>query len=112
MVTILDKIAKDTTIDLGSALLYSLIAIALVFLALVIIIIVMEIIFRGEGYFSKKFKALSKRKVVEQIHEERKSIEVDMNDEDAQIAIVVASIDYRNQIKKDVKVVSIRRIEE
>lgn len=35
---------------------------------------------------------------------------LDLNDEDATIACLVASIDYYEEIKKDVKVISVRRV--
>ena len=34
----------------------------------------------------------------------------DLSDEDAVVAALVASIDYRNQDKKDIKVISIKEI--
>ncbi len=35
---------------------------------------------------------------------------LDLNDEEATIAALIASIDYYNEIKKDVKVISVRRV--
>ena len=51
-------------------------------------------------------------------HEEEKETQVskaettplDLNDEDATVACLVASIDYHQEIKKDVKVISVRRV--
>lgn len=38
------------------------------------------------------------------------ALPLDLNDEDATVACLVASIDYYNEIKKDVKVISVRRV--
>ena len=35
---------------------------------------------------------------------------LDLNDEDATVAALVASIDYRNKTKKNIRVVSIREV--
>ena len=35
---------------------------------------------------------------------------LDLNDEDATVVCLVASIDYYEEIKKDVKVISVRRV--
>ena len=35
---------------------------------------------------------------------------LDLSDEDAVVASLIASIDYYNEIKKDVRVISVRRV--
>ena len=35
---------------------------------------------------------------------------LDLNDEDAVVASLIASIEYRNEVKKDVRIVSVREV--
>ncbi len=112
---ILTEITKNDNWDFGTGLIFSLIAIGLVFLVLLIIIVVMEVIFRGEGWLAKKFKKkkLTTQEVASPEAPKLSVSNVDLaSDEDANVALLVSSIDYRQEIKEDVKLVSIRKIEE
>ena len=55
----------------------------------------------------------SKPKQVKEVIQEANNVEttpLDLNDEDATIACLIASIECRNEFKKNVRVVSVRRI--
>ena len=95
--------------DLGQGGLVSVIAVLLVFAILTVIIAITF----GAGKLIDKYatKADSKKVAPAQTSSTNQSkIDVDMNDEDAIVATLVASIDYRQQTKKDIKVVSIKEI--
>lgn len=49
----------------------------------------------------------------EQVEEVSRHVErypLNLEDEDATVAALIASIDYRNEVKKDVRVVSVREV--
>lgn len=93
-------------IGLGDAAIYSLVAMVLVFAVLLILIGVTYLIFKLLDLFDSR-----KKKDVEHKVEEKSVVKpVEINDEDKMVAVLVASIDYRNEIKKDVKVVSVKEL--
>lgn len=93
-------------IGLGDAAIYSLVAMVLVFAVLLILIGVTYLIFKLLDLFDSR-----KKKDVEPKVEEKSVVKpVEINDEDKMVAVLVASIDYRNEIKKDVKVVSVKEL--
>ncbi len=96
-----------TQIGLGDAAIYSLVAIVLVFVVLLILIGVTYLIFKLLDLFSSR-----KKKEEPKAEKESSSVvePVEINDEDKMVAVLVASIDYRNEIKKDVKVVSVKEL--
>lgn len=95
-----------TQIGLGDAAIYSLVAIVLVFVVLLILIGVTYLIFKLLDLFSSR-----KKKEEPKVEKESSVVEpVEINDEDKMVAVLVASIDYRNEIKKDVKVVSVKEL--
>lgn len=91
--------------DYGSGVIVCLISILMVFIVLFVII----------GISAGVSKIIDKFLINEAINnddnkEEKESLEIDVNDEDQMVAILVSSIDYRNEIKKDVKVVRVREV--
>lgn len=92
--------------DYGSGVIVCLISILMVFIVLFVII----------GISAGVSKIIDKFLINEAISndddnkEEKESLEIDVNDEDQMVAILVSSIDYRNEIKKDVKVVRVREV--
>lgn len=99
------KVPKDSTMDLGEGLLYSLVAILIVFSVLLLIIVITSLISKVVNKFSKEEKKVETKQPVVV---ERKSVEI--TDDDMMAAVLVATIDYRNETKKDVKVVSVKQI--
>ena len=92
------------------ALLVSLVAIAFVFLILFVIILcvsLMQKLFFGkvkEEKASKPVKAPATKPVAKEV----KNVEI--KDEDMMVAALIATIDYANETKKDVRLVSIKQI--
>ena len=86
----------------------ALIAIGMVFAILAIIIFVTWFINAGVSSTGKLFKKRCKKSENPQQNPDK--ISVDLNDEDATVAVLVASIDYRNETHKNVKVISVKEI--
>lgn len=86
----------------GVGALLSIIAIVMVFLILWLIILLTEWI----------AKVIVKDEEVKQeaVPTSSGACALNLNDEDATVAALVASIDYRNETKKNVKVVSVREV--
>lgn len=83
----------------------AVVSILMVFLILVLIIFLTELVAKAMGNEKEKEETVVKTKVV------TPSVEhLDLNDEDATVAALVASIDYRNKTKKNIRVVSIREV--
>lgn len=99
------KVPKTDPMNIGEGLLYSVVAILIVFTVLALIILITSLIGKLVAKMSKKeeVKKVEQPKVVE-----RKSVEI--TDDDMMAAVLVATIDYRNETKKDVKVVSVKQI--
>ena len=88
-------------IDLGQALLVALIAILLVFFVLAIIIFVTWAMQKGMEIYDAKTNILPR--------EENKLLS---EDENAVVAALVATTEYYRETGKDVRIVSIKRIED
>lgn len=83
----------------------AVVSILMVFLILVLIIFLTELVAKAMGNDEEKEETVVETKVV------TPSVEhLDLNDEDATVAALVASIDYRNKTKKNIRVVSIREV--
>lgn len=106
-----DRLA-DQTMDLGTGALYAIISILMVFAILLIIIGVTTLVFKITGLWSIKKELETKKKeqlsIKDSIQEEIKTVEI--TDEDMMAAVLVASIDYQNEINKDVRLVSVKEI--
>ena len=109
--TLLLSLIDGSGKDFGQGGLVSVIAILLVFAILSVIIVITfgagKLIDSCAKKDDKKTPAV--QKTSSNISAQSK-IDVDMNDEDAIVATLVASIDYRQQTKKDIKVISIKEI--
>lgn len=102
---------------LGDAAIYSLVAIVLVFVILLVLIGITSLIFYWLNQLKEKnpnLKIFNKKKGKDEKKEVAAAVVekpvVNYDDEDLVAAIIAASIDYRNEIKKDVKVVSVKEI--
>lgn len=83
----------------------AVVSILMVFLILVLIIFLTELVAKAMGNDEEKEETVVETKVV------TPSVEhLDLNDENATVAALVASIDYRNKTKKNIRVVSIREV--
>lgn len=92
--------------DLGQGALVSVFAIVLVFVILAIIIGITYLVNLG---INKAAAKTVKKEEVKPVSEPVKKT-VDLSDEDAKVAMLVASIDMRNETKKQVKVISVKEI--
>lgn len=83
----------------------AVVSILMVFLILVLIIFLTELVAKAMGNDEEKEETVVETKAV------TPSVDhLDLNDEDATVAALVASIDYRNKTKKNIRVVSIREV--
>lgn len=93
--------------DLGDGGIIAVFSMVLVFLILGLIIAITYVI----GLLIQKF---AKTETVEETNTpavaSASAKTVDIPDDDAMAAVLVASIDYRNETKKDVKVISVKEI--
>ena len=108
MNTLLLSLIDGSQKDLGQGGLISILSILLVFSILAIIIAIT--FFVGKGIEKYSLKTVSENQSVSKQPQIEQKQNVDLSDEDAVVAALVASIDYRNEIKKDIKVVSIKEI--
>ena len=105
---------KTSQMDPGEGALYSVVSILMVFLILLVIIGVTSLVFKAYGLFDlKKELDAKKSSSVEEVKPATvpsSNKEVVISDDDMMAAVLVATIDYRNEIKKDVRVVNVREI--
>jgi glutaconyl-CoA/methylmalonyl-CoA decarboxylase subunit delta len=105
---------KDNSMDVGTGALYSIVSILMVFAILLIIIGVTTLVFKLTGLFEMKKQveeAAKKNNIVPTVApvtNEVKSVEI--TDDDMMAAVLVATIDYRNEVKKDVRLVSVKEV--
>lgn len=98
--------SKEGTEALGEGALCALVAVLIVFVVLAIIILVSNLV---------SLAINSKKETKAEVTNSDNNVvanttTVDYNDEDVMAAILVATIDYRNEIKKDVKVINVREV--
>ena len=119
MINILDQvISKEATFKefpVWQGALISLVAIIMVFLILVVIIGITTLVFKMNGLFDMKKEldaAKNKSNASSNVSSKASTTQqtVNITDDDMMAAVLVATIDYRNEIKKDVRVVSIKEV--
>ena len=104
---ILNRLA-DEIMNLGDGALYSLICVLVVFLVLAIIILVSYGSSKLVDYLqSKNEKETTNTTPVQQTKEVKNT---SITDDDMMAAVLVATIDYRNEVKKDVRLVSVKEV--
>lgn len=97
-------LVDGSKIEIVDGLVFALFAILMVFSVLVIIIAITSFI----SYLINKF---AKKEVTKEIKEERKVAKnLNIEDDDMMVAVLIASIDYQNKIKQDVRLTNVRRI--
>ena len=88
----------------------AVVAILMVFVILLLIIAITHLVFKALGYLDLK-KEIDKAKKAENVDKnEVIPSSFNENDEDMVAAVLVATIDYQNEIKQDVKLVSVKEI--
>lgn len=95
-----------TDLTFGEAAIYSIICILVVFLVLALICFVVW----SMKFFKFKSKEPAQTAPVQPAQPAKKLTIDDITDEDMMAAALVATIDYRNEVKTDVRLVSIKQI--
>ncbi|CCY07323.1 putative uncharacterized protein [Coprobacillus sp. CAG:698] len=102
----------DDDVKIGEALLIALISIIIVFSVLLLIIIIINLL--QKLLFTKKDvkneKPLETKKENQQTSVKKTGKNTEIKDEDMMVAALIATIDYTNETKKDVRLVSIKQI--
>ena len=94
--------------NFGEGAIVGLVAILMVFMVLLVIILIASLVSAIINKVEMK-KVTQTNKQEKETKTQTTSLKIDVNDEDMMAAILVATIDYRNEVKEDVKVVSVRR---
>ena len=92
--------------DFGNGAIVCLVAILIVFSVLLVIILATSVV----SIIINKLQNKAKVEPVMNNSVNKPSLAIDVNDEDMMAAILVATIDYRNEVKQDVRVVSVREV--
>ena len=110
MLKFLSMYPADYEWGLLEALLVSLVAIAFVFLILFIIILCVGAM--QKVFFNKKKESKAEQNVKAPVAQNAAKIvkNTEIKDEDMMVAALIATIDYANETKKDVRLVSIKQI--
>ena len=90
----------------GEGAAIAIISILMVFVILLLIIILTELVTKVAG----KNKTVEVQTNTAAVVHSSVSSKLNVNDEDAVVASIVASIDYRNETKKNIQVISIREV--
>lgn len=104
---LLNRLA-DEILGLGDGALYSIICILVVFSVLAIIILASYGSSKLVDYIqTKNTKEVTEQKTVTPPTEVKNT---NITDDDMMAAVLVATIDYRNEVKKDVRLVSVKEV--
>ena len=104
---LLNRLA-DEILGLGDGAIYSIICILVVFAVLGIIILVSFGCSKLVDYIqTKNAKEITEQAPVSQSKEVKNT---NITDDDMMAAVLVATIDYRNEVKKDVRLVSVKEV--
>ncbi len=96
--------------DFGDGALVSVLAIVLVFTILAIIIAATYAIGKAIEKKASQNSQQAQKETVSTAVAQTNNVKLDLSDEDAVVATLVASIDYREKTKKDFKVISVKEI--
>lgn len=97
---------------LSQGALYALLSILMVFAVLLIIIGITTLIFKLLGLFELKKMLDANKKKANLVAETDNSNEKNKNitDEDMMVAVLIATIDYQNEIHQDVRLISVKEV--
>ena len=104
---LLNRLA-DEILGLGDGALYSIICILVVFSVLAIIILASY----GSSKLVDYIQTKNAKEVTEQVpvSQTKEVKNTNITDDDMMAAVLDATIDYRNEIKKDVRLVSVKEV--
>lgn len=102
-------LVQNVNITFGEACLFALFSILVVFVILILITLIISLMAKLKISDKKEVKQVVKP--VEQPVVTRKTTKLeDIKDDDMMAAVLVATIDYANEIKEDVHLVSVREL--
>ena len=102
-------LVQNVNINFGEACLFALFSILVVFVILILITLIISLMAKLKLTDKKEVKQVAKP--VEQPVVSRKQTKLeDIKDDDMMAAVLVATIDYANEIKEDVHLVSVREL--
>lgn len=92
--------------NFGEALIVTFVSMFLVFIILILlyglIALLKDVKFRGESTSKKEIVSTPSKDIQE-------AVSPDSSDEEAEVAAIVAAIEYKNEINKETKVMSIKK---
>ncbi len=103
---LLEPILEGNNTGLGDGAILSVFAILLVFAILALIILITY----GISILINKYAKTEEKKEESEQENNNQTKEVNITDDDMMTAVLTASIDYRTQTKKDIKVISVKEI--
>ena len=103
-------LVQNVNITFGEACLFALFSILVVFVILIVITLIISLMAKLK-LNDNKAEVKQVAKPVEQPVVTRKTTKLeDIKDDDMMAAVLVATIDYANEIKEDVHLVSVREL--
>ncbi len=106
----MDKIIMLTDMSIGDGAILSLVSILMVFAILLIIIGITSLVFKIVRMFEDREKEKNAVVTNEKVSSTPVTKSVEIVDDDMMAAVLVATIDYQSEIKKDVRLISVREV--
>ncbi len=106
----MDKIIMLTDMSIGDGAILSLVSILMVFAILLIIIGITSLVFKIVRMFEEREKEKNAVVTDEKVSSTPVTKSVEIVDDDMMAAVLVATIDYQSEIKKDVRLISVREV--
>ena len=102
-------LTQNVKITFGEACLFALFSILVVFLILIFITIIISLMKKLKLQDKVETPKVAVKPVVEEKVRKQTKLE-DIKDDDMMVAVLVATIDYANEVKEDVHLVSVREL--
>lgn len=106
----MDKIIMLTDMSIGDGAILSLVSILMVFAILLIIIGITSLVFKIVRMFEEREKEKNAVVTNEKVSSTPVTKSVEIVDDNMMAAVLVATIDYQSEIKKDVRLISVREV--
>ena len=102
-------LTQNVKITFGEACLFALFSILVVFLILIFITLIISLMKKLKLQDKVETPKVAVKPVVEEKIRKQTKLE-DIKDDDMMAAVLVATIDYANEVKEDVHLVSVREL--
>ena len=102
-------LVQNVNITFGEACLLALFSIAVVFVILIFITLIVSLMKKLKLNDKKEEPKVVSKPVVQETVRKQTKLE-DIKDDDMMVAVLVATIDYANEVKEDVHLVSVREL--